>query len=73
MHGNNTKNLSVSLSLPRASKNSIFFLLSFIYFFSTKLENKRAEQLLPGGWLGGGVKVAQIIYTHISVKMRNKI
>jgi hypothetical protein len=31
----------------------MFFLLSFIFFSSTKSENKRAEQVLPGGWGGG--------------------
>jgi hypothetical protein len=44
----------------------MFFLLSFV-FSSTKLENRRAEQVLPGGW-GGGWKreVVQIMYTHVS-------
>jgi hypothetical protein len=31
------------------------FLIIFYAFPSTKLENKRAEQVLPGGEVGGGV------------------
>jgi hypothetical protein len=44
----------------------------FCYVFSsTKLENKRAEQVLPRS--RGGEWVAQIIYTHISECKNDKI
>jgi hypothetical protein len=51
----------------------MFFLLSFI-FFSTKRENKRAEQVLPRDRGGGegGEEVAQIMYTQISKCKNNK-
>jgi hypothetical protein len=66
LHGNNARNLSVSL--PHASKNAISFYYSYI-FSSTKLE-KRAKQLLPrskgGGGRGQGVEMAQAMYAHIN-------
>jgi hypothetical protein len=37
-------------------------------FSSTKSENKRAEQVLPGG----RGQVAQLIYTHVSKWKNNK-
>jgi hypothetical protein len=43
-------------------------------FASRKLENKRAEQVLPGQGSGGLGKVAQIMYTHFKcayVKFKN--
>jgi hypothetical protein len=42
----------------------------FLFLSSRKLENKRVEQVLPGG--GGGGDVAQIIYTHESICKHNK-
>jgi hypothetical protein len=54
IHGNNTRNLSVQLSLSQTSKNAMLFLLSFMFFSSTKLENKKAVQVPPGSWGGGG-------------------
>jgi hypothetical protein len=36
------------------SKNTIFKKIIFYIFPSTKLENKRTEQVLPGGGGGGG-------------------
>jgi hypothetical protein len=56
VHGNNTRNLPVELSLSLTSENAMFFLLSFMVFFPTKSENRRAEQVLPGG-RGGGTNV----------------
>jgi hypothetical protein len=47
VHRSNTRNISVYLSLYQTSKNVISFLLSLLFFSSTKLENKRAEQVLP--------------------------
>jgi hypothetical protein len=52
--GNNARNLSVYLSLSQTSKNAMSFLLSLMFFCSTKLENKRAEQVLLGSNGGGG-------------------
>jgi hypothetical protein len=52
---------------------TLFFLLSLMFFSSTKLENKRAEQVLPGSgevWRG---EVAQITYTHIRKWKNDKI
>jgi hypothetical protein len=44
----------------------MLLLLAFIFFSSTKSENKRVEQVLPGRGWGKGEEVAQIIYTHVS-------
>jgi hypothetical protein len=58
VHGSNAKILSVELSLPQISKNAVSFLL-FLVFSLHKIENKRAEQVLPGSkkrWGGGGQK-----------------
>jgi hypothetical protein len=62
VHGNNTRNLPVKLSLSQTSTNVMFFFLSFIFFSSTKSENRRAEQVLQGErlmgagrWKGKGV------------------
>jgi hypothetical protein len=56
VHGNNTKNIPIWLSLSQTSINTMFFLLIFYAFSSTKSENKRVEQVLPvsGGWGKGG-------------------
>jgi hypothetical protein len=35
-----------------------------MFFSSTKLENKREEQVLPGGRGEGKEEVVQIMYTH---------
>jgi hypothetical protein len=70
MHGNNTRNLSVDLSLSQTRKNTMFFII-FDIFSSTKLENKRAEQVLPGGV--GRQEVAQIMSTHVSKCKNDKI
>jgi hypothetical protein len=45
-----------------------------MFFSSTKLENKRAEQFLPGS-AGGtqGREVAKIVYTHVSKCKYDKI
>jgi hypothetical protein len=58
VHGNNTKKFPVQLSLSQTSKKAMFLFLSFV-FASTKLENRKAEQILPkevGGLalVGGG-------------------
>jgi hypothetical protein len=46
------------------------FLIIFYVFSSAKLENRKAEQILPrgrgGGWGGVRFEVAQIMYTHVS-------
>jgi hypothetical protein len=44
-------------------------LISYV-FSSTKLENKRAEQVLPGSGMEG--EVAKIMYTHVS-KCKNDL
>jgi hypothetical protein len=43
----------------------MFFLLSFIFFSSTKSENKRAGQVLPRGRGRGKEEVAQIMSTYV--------
>jgi hypothetical protein len=75
MHGNNTKNLPVLLSLSQTNKNTLFYLLFFYVFFSTKSEKKRAEQVLSRGGEGGEVlgMVVKIMYTHISKCKNDKI
>jgi hypothetical protein len=45
-HGNITRKLTVWLPLLQTSKN-VFS--SFFFFSSTKLENRRVEQVLEGG------------------------
>jgi preprotein translocase subunit YajC len=67
MHGNNTKNFPVWLSLSQTSKNVVFFL--FYVFSSTKSENKQVEQVLPGDGIVG--EVAQIMDTQVR-KCENK-
>jgi hypothetical protein len=53
MPGNNTRKLPVYLSLSHTSKNIMFF---FLFFSSTKSENRRAEQVLCGsGTVGRGM------------------
>jgi hypothetical protein len=37
------------------------------------LENKRAEQVLPGSRVGSGGEVAQTMYTHMSKCKNDKI
>jgi hypothetical protein len=48
MHGNNTRNLSVQLSLSQTSTKCYVFLIISYVFSSTKLESKRVEKVLPG-------------------------
>jgi hypothetical protein len=43
----------------------MFFLSSFMCFSSTKSEDKRVEQVLPGGE-GSVGEVVQVMYTHVS-------
>jgi hypothetical protein len=45
VHGSNTRNLSVALTLSQTSKNAVF-IIAYV-FSSTKLE-KKAEHVLPG-------------------------
>jgi hypothetical protein len=52
VHGNNTRNLAISLS--QTSKNAMFFLLSYGFFL---LQNREQE---------GGTGEVPIMYTHIS-------
>jgi hypothetical protein len=52
---------------------TLFFLFSLRFFSSTKLENKRAEQVLPGSGEVWGGEVAQIMYTHASKWKNDKI
>jgi hypothetical protein len=51
VHGSNTRNLSVYLSLSQLAKCYVFLIIAYV-FTSTKLE-KRAEQVLPGSEEGG--------------------
>jgi hypothetical protein len=76
MHGNNTRSLPHSYLLSQTSKNSMFLFLGF--FSSTKLENRRIEQVLSKRWgawhrwEGGGgrqrgswMNLVQIMYIHV--------
>jgi hypothetical protein len=45
--------ISVQLSLSQTSKNAVFLTIAYVYS-STKSENKRAEQVLPGSKGVGG-------------------
>jgi hypothetical protein len=74
VHGSNARNISILLPLSQTSKTSMSFLLSHMFFPSTKLE-KRAEQILPGskgdgrGEGGGGVQegeMAQTMYADMN-------
>jgi hypothetical protein len=73
VHGSNARNLSVYPSLPQTSKNTVFLIVSYV-FSSTKLENKRVEQVLPRkGGDGMSGEVAQTMYTHVSKCKNDKI
>jgi hypothetical protein len=66
--------LCISISISNKQKCYVFLIISYD-FSSTKLENNRAEQALPGcveglrgckrGWWTGG-EVAQTMYTHMN-------
>jgi hypothetical protein len=75
MHGNNAGNLPVWIFSSQTSKNAKFFLLSYLFFSSTKWENKRVEQVLPRGRMtgGGGRELAQIMYTCVRKYKNHKI
>jgi hypothetical protein len=71
MHGSNTKNLSVSLSLCQASKNDMSFLLSPMFSLQQNLRTRGWNRFsLEVGW-GGSVGTArsgegaQTMYTHM--------
>jgi predicted nucleotide-binding protein (sugar kinase/HSP70/actin superfamily) len=72
VYGSNARNLPVWLFLSQTSKNAMFFLLIFYVFSSIKLENKRAEQILPGS-RGSVSKVAQRIDIHLITCKNDKI
>jgi hypothetical protein len=55
----------------KLAKMICLFLLSLM--FSTKLENKRAEQVLPGSLGGVGSEVAQTTYIRVSKCKNGKI
>jgi hypothetical protein len=50
----------------------LVLIISYV-FSSRKLENKRAEQVLPRSGDGGGGKVVHIMYTHVSRFKNDKI
>jgi hypothetical protein len=47
MHGNNTRNLSVELSLSQTSKNAMFFFLSYLVFFNKLGEQEGRTEFCP--------------------------
>jgi hypothetical protein len=61
--------ISLYSYLSQTSKNAVFLIIAYV-FSSTKLENNRVEQILPGS---GGVGVAQTMYTHVSKCKNDKI
>jgi hypothetical protein len=73
VHGSNARNLSVQLSLSQTSKKCPVFLIISCVFSLTKLEKKRAEQVLPGsgggGWL---INMLLIFYKKICRKLNKK-
>jgi hypothetical protein len=73
LHGNNTRNLPVYLSLSQSSKNVMFFFLFFMLFLRQdwRTRGKNRFCLGPGGQ--GEGRLAQITYTHISKCKNNKI
>jgi hypothetical protein len=80
VHGSNARNLAVQHFLISNLQKYYVFLIISCVFSSTKWENKRTEQVLPGSrgrvTLGGGVggmgKVTQIMHTHVSKCKNNK-
>jgi hypothetical protein len=64
MHGNNTKNLLVQLSLYQTSKNAMFFSLSFMLFLQQNRRTRRPIRFCPEA--ERGIEVAQIMYTLVS-------
>jgi hypothetical protein len=68
VHGSNTRNLSVQLSLSQLAKTvCLCFVLCFLF---NKIEKKRAEQVLPGS--GGEGERWPTRYTHVS-KCKNNL
>jgi hypothetical protein len=57
---------TLGISLYRYLYLKLAKTLCLFYLFSTKSENKSAEQVLPGS-RGGGEEVAQTMYTHVSI------
>jgi hypothetical protein len=55
VHGSNSRNLSVKLSLSQLLAKTLFLIIAYV-FSSTKLE-KRAEQVLSGREEGRGESV----------------
>jgi hypothetical protein len=56
----------------KLAKTLVFLIISYV-FSSTRSENKRAEQVLPGSWRSGGVGGGGTMYTYISKYKNNKI
>jgi hypothetical protein len=52
VHESNARNLSEQLPLSQTNKTAMSLIVSYI-FYSTKPENKREEQVLPGCKCGG--------------------
>jgi hypothetical protein len=48
-------NLPMQIALSQTSKNVIFFFFPVFFFSSTKSENRRVEQVLPGVRWGRGL------------------
>jgi hypothetical protein len=54
----------------QTSKNAVFLIISYV-FSSTKSENKRLEQVLPGS--EGREKMAHTMYAHVNKHKKDKI
>jgi hypothetical protein len=71
VHGSNARNVFVELSLPQVSKNTVSFLLSFMFSLQQNRRTRVVEQVLPRR--EGEEEVAQIMYTHVSKSKNDKI
>jgi hypothetical protein len=60
MHGNNTRNLLVQLSLSQTSKTAMFFLISFMVFLQQNQRTREWNRFCSGREGDGG---ANNVYT----------
>jgi hypothetical protein len=73
---NGTRNLPIYLSLCQTGKNTMVFLLSFMFFLQQNQGRRRWNRFF---WVGLERGLAQTMYTHVSkckngkIKLKKKI
>jgi hypothetical protein len=74
VHGNNTRNLSVYLSLSQSSKTTMFFLLSLMFSVQQNWRTRGQNRFCPEvGWRRYGGGRVQIMCTRVSKCKKDKI